>query len=429
MVKEIDPILMHKIAVFYALKTSKAEPFKSLRRRAEYQFITRAEEIDLAKFKDEDIKIAWETKGAITYVAQILDVARGTLYAKLKEYPLPPKRRYAVYEDFWDIPEVQTFYQALKKNEKKKMTYIQKMWLETGRKHPKDWTRDDLVQILKLFPDPQNIIPNTMRFDVLVFLRKFLKAVNRQLFDASEDLLSTKGHKRRKGAKRLWYLTPSEVRAILNTCSEENDLEMYFYIMLHWKTGARFSGLKNTKWSDVVLDKNMIFMFEVKTRKQWIKFIDDELKATIKQYILTFNPQPTDPLLRHSYDYYNTMLKYYATKVNISKYRIVRDGRRMRAIYESGKPISTHLLRHSFAYLCSINGLSLELTAELGGWDDVTTLKDFYYPILSEQLQKAYFSLKWDKGLEQTEKAKLIAEKFETPPEKEEIEELEKEAD
>jgi hypothetical protein len=87
--------------------------------------------------------------------------------------------------------------------------------------------------------------------------------------------------------------------------------------------------------------------------------------------------------------------------------------------------MSSHILRHTFAFICSINGISLEKTADLGGWEDVNTLKDFYFYVPPEELRKSYNSIDWTKPISRDKMALLSTR--EEPLTEQELKELERE--
>lgn len=56
--------------------------------------------------------------------------------------------------------------------------------------------------------------------------------------------------------------------------------------------------------------------------------------------------------------------------------------------------VGIHGLRRSFASLCWREGLPPELTAKIGGWDDLGTMRKHYIKIAEKEKQQAVDQLK-----------------------------------
>jgi integrase len=337
-----------------------------------------------------------------------------------------PKRIYPEYKDFWEIPEIQKWRKIAKSSD---VRALLKMWLIHGRKNPMNWNEDDYIT---LHNHPQLADPyskdKAINYHDLEALRHWCKYSKRDLYDrlSTEGApLHTKGHKRQKGRRRAWFLTPEELQKLLSVITD--NIEMLAYVTLQAMTGSRSSGLRYQGFSASKFDlmQNNVTIYESKTGATWTKPINDTIKKVMAEYVRIKGKKADEPLFRPSLQYYNDNLKEYATKAGICLYEKYKKQGHWRYKYISGKPMSTHVLRHTFAFICAINGVTLEKTAELGGWDDLTTLKDFYYYVPPEELRKVYNAINWTKPIPR--EALSLVEASKAPPTPEELEELEKE--
>ena len=363
------------------------------------------------------------------------NLSRPTLYELLKRYPIKPERKYKEFEDFYAIPQIKDFKKVVSEI---KLKHILQCWLALERKNPMNWTSSDLA-ILRNNPTPdiKDTETGKIYYHYMVTIRKFLSRYRHDLYRKEEkNLLYTKGLKRRKGAKREWFLTPDELTRFIQVI---DDVEFLTQVVCQVKWGGRHSALiykhltvsKITKFPSK--EGNLIGLvplYEPKTKKEWQKWIDEDTMLVLEEYVRLKKLNPNDKLFPHSLDWYNKRMKIYGMKAGLCqyqkiKYRTKKGKVRYKLNYIGGIPMSSHILRHTFAFICSINGISLEETAELGGWEDVNTLKDFYFYVPPEKLRKRYNSIDWNKPITR-EKMTLVASRIETPTE-EELKTLERE--
>lgn len=217
-----------------------------------------------------------------------------------------------------------------------------------------------------------------------------------------------------------------------------HDDEFFAEAVCQVKWGCRhealvYKGLTPSQISDLPEVKGIVGIaniYEAKTDKHWQKWLDKPTMAVLRAYIQKRNIKQDQPLFAHSLSWYNDKMKLYGMKAGLCRYESVtyrtKKGKANRKWkFISGIPMSSHLLRHTFAFACSNNDVRLEETADLGGWEDVNTLKDFYYYVPPEKLRDAYGSIDWKK---ETPKDKMkVLESRKQPLTDEELEEIEKE--
>ena len=294
-----------------------------------------------------------------------------------------------------------------------------------------NWTSEDLAILRK---HPEVIDPKTgfIKFHTMIVVRRFLRTNNPDLYRKEEkEQLYTKKLKRLKGAKRSWFLTTDELDKFISVI---DDIEFFTQTTCQIKWGCRHSALRHDAFTVSKIsilpkpDGNIVgiaHIFEPKTGKPWEKIIDEETMYALQKYVTTNNLKQNDKLFPHLLGWYNNRMKKYGMKAGLCKYKEVRTGKKKtkRLKYVSGIPFSSHLLRHTFAFICSINDVPLEETADLGGWEDINTLKDFYYYVPPEKLRKRFKSIDWKKH---TPRDKLTLVKIrEEPLTEEELKELE----
>jgi len=370
----------------------------------------------------------WNKWGVKTKICREFGLSRPTLDSLLDLYPTYTEKKYGEYENFYEIPEIQQF---LKISGKSKTKQLLTCWLVLERKNPMNWDQQDLA-ILRTHPNLIDKKTGIINYSLLVTIRKFLRSYKPILYQKEEkNLLYTKGTKRPKGQKRKWFLTPNELNRFISTI---DDIEFLAQVVCQVKFGCRHSGFRNFKTQDIDIFPRkegqiigIAHIYETKTKKTWQKWLDEETYTVLKAYIKKKNKKENELLFKHSLSWYNNQMKIYGTRAGICKYRKVKiSSGRYKLVYESGIPMSSHLLRHTFAFTCSINDVSLEETADLGGWDDVNTLKDFYFYVPPEKLKKRFNSINWNKSEFTRDKMSLVASRDE-PASNDELTELERE--
>jgi len=371
----------------------------------------------------------WEKHGVKSQISKEFSISRPSLDKLYELYPTYSEKKYAEYQDFYTIPEIQNFQKI---NGLSRTNVVRKCWLVLNRKNPMNWDEQDLA-ILRKHPDLIDKRTGTIKYEILSAIRKFLRSNKPLLYQKEEkEMLYTKGAKAPKGQRRKWFLTPQEVERFIEGI---DDLEFLAQSLCQFKFGCRHSGFKNLKVNDIDIFPNkegeivgMVQLFEPKTKKTWQKWLDEETYTVLSAYIKERKIQNNDHLFKFSLGWYNLRMKIFGMKAGLCKYKIIRDGNKVKFKFESGIPMSSHLLRHSFAFVCSINNVSLEETAELGGWEDVNTLKDFYFYVPPEKLRKRFNTIKWDTTEYSRDKMSLIESRNE-PVTEDELNKLEAETE
>jgi integrase len=370
----------------------------------------------------------FDEHGVKSQIAKEFNISRPTLDKLLITIPKYTEKIYGEYQDFYSIPEIQ---QYIKVAGTQKANIIKTLWLLLDRKNPMNWDEQDLT-ILRKHPKISDERTGVIKYEIMGALRKFLRSNKPALFQKEEKtLLYTKGTKAPKGQRRKWFLTPDELH---NFIQEMDEIEFSAQVICQFKFGCRHSAFKNLKVEDIDIfpqrDGNivgMVQLFEPKTKKTWQKWLDEDTYIALSKYINLRKLQGSDKLFKTSITSYNNLMKHYGIKAGLCQYQQIKDKKgNVKWKYISGIPMSSHLLRHTFAFICSINNVSLEETAELGGWEDVNTLKDFYFYVPPEKLKKRYNTIDWNKKEYSRDKMSLIESRNE-PIATEELEKLEAE--
>lgn len=373
----------------------------------------------------------WGIYGIKAKITREFKISRPTLDGLLERYPEPPMRAYREYKDFYEIPQIVEFQKIA---ERKYFRYMLDFWLKLNRKNPMNWTAGDIAT-LHNHPDYKDPRIDQMKYDYLIGLRKFMKRFRRDLYDEESvegGLLHTKGHKPPKGLKREWFLESSELWKFISVI--KGDIEFLAEVLCQVKWGCRHSALrhKTLKVKNFDLIQKQITIIEPKTKKSWTKFLDDDLIMVLEQYVSMRDKKPDDQMFPKSLAWYNYRMKVYGMKAGLCTYKKVKYKTKKGKIsyklrFVSGTPMSSHLMRHTFAFICASNDVLLEETADLGGWEDINTLKDFYYYVPPEKLRKRYYSIDWSKPTPR-DKMSLVKTRDE-PPTEEELKTLEREPD
>ena len=370
----------------------------------------------------------WDKHGVKSQISKEFNMSRPTLDTLLYIYPTYSEKKYAEYQDFYAIPEIQQF---MKVTGTTKTGIIKQCWLVLERKNPMNWDEQDL-EIIRKHPQLADKRTGIVKYEIMTTLRKFLRSNKPILFQKEEkNLLYTKGTKPPKGQRRKWFLTPDEASRFIQTI---DDIEFLAQVFCQLKFGCRHSGFNNLKVEDIDIFPQkdgkitgIVQLFEPKTKKTWQKWLDEETYTVLNKYINMRKLKESDKLFKTSISSYNNLMKHYGIKAGLCQYQQIKYKKgNVKWKYISGIPMSSHLLRHTFAFICSINNVSLEETAELGGWEDVNTLKDFYFYVPPEKLKKRYNTIDWYKTEYSRDKMSLIENRNE-PIAIEELEELEAE--
>lgn len=409
---KLEPIRLHEIALEYAVARGDV----------------RQEDVpaDIREVKDPVIKKAWKSYGVKQYVRETISkeldaklMGRNTLDRYLAKYPRPPRRKVEPeYKRFWDIPTVKAFSQTASKTN---INNLLEFWLFI-KKNPENWLEED-YRLIALAPNWWDSLAiergGAMSYHKQQSLRAWCKYSNPRLFarlSVERGILHTKGHKRKKGRKREWFLTPNELARYIQAIPD-SELDHLTVVLNGSKNGDRWSGMVNTvqplTYGSFDYKAMTVKVWETKTAHEWIKPMDKVLASHIemlwglrqgttrrirnKEILCTLKT----PIIERGYNYHLNLMKVVGKKAGLAEYNRIKYRQKNRTYYKweyvSGIPMSLHLLRHTFAFICSINDIPLEITAELGGWDDVNTLKDFYYYVPPAKLIKAYKGINWDK--------------------------------
>ena len=269
----------------------------------------------------------WEKHGVKTQVCKEFGLSRPTLDGLLEKYPTYTERGYAEYKNFYEIPEVQQFLKLTGKEQAKRLL---KCWLALDSKNPMNWTSEDLA-ILRQHPTLIDTMTGLIKYHYLVSLRKFLETYRTELYQKEKkNLLYTKKTKRQKGTKRKWFLTPDELNRFLQKI---DNIEFLTQTLCHVKWGCRNSALihKTLTVSQITKIppsqdniKGLVSLYEPKTGKQWVKWIDNDTMNTLEEYTKLRNLKPDDRLFPHRLEWFNDKMKEYGIKAGLCQYNKIK---------------------------------------------------------------------------------------------------------
>ena len=209
----------------------------------------------------------------------------------------------------------------------------------------------------------------------LTSLRCFLSYLTRE---KGIDLELEKVYLPKSEKKLPVYLTPKEVKSILDQCSlnEERGLLDYTMILVCYSLGLRVSELVGLRKDHIYLKGQYVKVFG-KRRKERIIPLSEECASIMTYYLQNYrNKIKENPLLFFvhqdgklvSRQYFFLRLKEYALSAHINK------------------KISPHTLRHSFATALLSNGADLVQVKALLGHEDIKTTE--IYTHLTQKKEK-----------------------------------------
>ena len=231
----------------------------------------------------------WKKHGVKSQICREFGLSRPTLYELLKKYPKLPIKKYAEYEEFYEIPQVTQF---LKVAGKEKAKHLRRCWLALDRRNPMKWTSEDLA-ILRKHPRVIDSVTGSISYHIMVgAVRKFLSLNRPTLFQKEKtNLLSTKGLKRPKGSRRKWFLIPDEFDKFIEVI---DDIEFGTQVVCQVKWGCRHSALVHKTFTVSKIDilpkargniVGIAHLYEQKTDKTWQKWIDKATMILLRKYI------------------------------------------------------------------------------------------------------------------------------------------------
>jgi len=312
----------------------------------------------------------------ISKASKVLGFSRPTIYKALELYPEMPKNPKKIIpnyvQEFEGSPTVQSFrqkYEGTLVDFKPSLSTGLKAWKILGKKDPLCWNKADFEKLWhhETFRDSMT---GKIRPTRAVQLRLWMRHIRRH--DLLEEF-KTKGLKRPKGMKKLWYLTLHEVKALMKAIDR---LDILLLARVGLETGSRISALVTITPNTIDFENNVVMVYERKV-KEWVsKTMRKEVMDMIRQYIEDHEIKPNERLFPFEPQTYRKQLKTYGKKAGISK------------------TTSPHILKHSFVTQASAHNVSMEVISQQTGTDP-QTLKDFYLFINPDKMRSELGQIKW----------------------------------
>lgn len=161
---------------------------------------------------------------------------------------------------------------------------------------------------------------------------------------------------------RQRYLNTDEVQQLLNRL--KNDSRALLFVRLALSTGGRLQSILNIKKIDLDLQRNSITLKDFKNNNTYTGFIDDELKAALKD--LSKSLKPNDYIIGGK----PTPLSVNALSVTLRPIlnELFNDGLDEK---DSKNRVVIHTLRHTFASHLAINGTPIFTIQKLMNHKDI----------------------------------------------------------
>lgn len=202
-------------------------------------------------------------------------------------------------------------------------------------------------------------------YTAAVAVKKFLEFIGRG------DAL--KGFELPKREKKLpRYLEPEEVRTLVETAENIRDK---LIVLLLFTTGLRVAELVSIRKSDVDLDELAIRVKGKGSKERYVYFprevgniLREYMSSTTSEWLF---PSSRNPGTHIHYTTVERMLKKLAKKAGIKK------------------PVTPHVLRHTFATISLASGLDIREIQELLGHSNLNTTQ-VYAHVSRERLRRDY---------------------------------------
>lgn len=208
-------------------------------------------------------------------------------------------------------------------------------------------------------------------------VNRYLSFVSAVLHYAADELEwldhVPKVRKAEEPARRVEFLTPAEVDALIDHLSHQaRTKHLVPFVVFAVATGLRMRNITRLKWSQIDMQRKCMWVEapDAKARKPIpVPLTDDAYKIIRHQMgkhlerVFTYRGQPYDKVNPRT-------LKNAATAAGISK------------------KVTAHLFRHTFASWHVMSGTSLQELKELGGWSKLESVL-IYAHLSAEHLRQA----------------------------------------
>jgi integrase len=283
-------------------------------------------------------------------------ISRPTIYKILEEYPEKPNKVKPKYLDRLEDSEgyrrfMQNFGFKLDRNHlQQNIRYMRIAFKMLGNKTPESWTEEDYR---KLWYAEEFYSEECKGIDKIigVHFRRVMRATDR--FDLLEKF---KYKAPPEGKKKQWFLHEDEIKALVNVIDDKETLLLLFVGI---SVGARHQALNDLRVKDIDFNDKVFQVHESKTSNYLLKFPPYAVFDILKIYVTDLNLSPEDHLFPRGYDFHLRRLRSAGRRAKLKK------------------PISTHILKHTFVTQASRHGVSAENIVDQTG-TELRTLEKFY---------------------------------------------------
>jgi site-specific recombinase XerD len=223
----------------------------------------------------------------------------------------------------------------------------------------------------------------------LIALRSFLKFISRK--DIAQTLQAEKIELADTDDRQINFLSPDEVESLLNqpTLNTIQGLRDKAILETLYSTGLRVSELTNLKRDQVNLETGE-FAVLGKGGKVRVVFLSDRAKLCLEQYLSRRNDPDESVFIRFGRKK-NPELAITTEDLQLTDRTIQRIIHHYALKAGIVKPVTPHVLRHSFATDLLSNGADLRSVQSLLGHSSVTTTQ-IYTHVTDPQLKEIHKS-------------------------------------
>lgn len=221
----------------------------------------------------------------------------------------------------------------------------------------------------------------------LIALRSFLKFISKK--DLAITLQAEKIELADTDERQINFLTPEEVENLLNQPSTNSIQGLRDKAILEtlYSTGLRVSELVNLKRNEINTEKGE-FAVLGKGGKVRVVFLSDRAKACLEQYLNRRTDTDESVFIRFGRKK-NPTLEITGEDLQLTPRTIQRIIHHFAAKAGIVKPVTPHVLRHSFATDLLSNGADLRSVQSLLGHSSITTTQ-IYTHVTDPQLKEIH---------------------------------------
>ncbi|MDO8513767.1 MAG: tyrosine-type recombinase/integrase [bacterium] len=221
----------------------------------------------------------------------------------------------------------------------------------------------------------------------LIALRSFLKFISKK--DLAQTLQAEKIELADTDERQISFLSPEEVETLLNQPNQSSIIGLRDKAILEtlYSTGLRVSELVNLKRDQINIEKGE-FAVLGKGGKVRVVFLSDRAKICLKQFLARRSDTDDYVFIRFGRKK-NPALQIGTEELKLTSRTIQRIIHHYAVKAGIIKPVTPHVLRHSFATDLLSNGADLRSVQTLLGHSSVTTTQ-IYTHVTDPQLKEIH---------------------------------------